>query len=66
MIKKDLNQNDIYVHELIDTIEPNFVFNDKPINRLKLLKIKKITFLEISKKNYLILEIKLIQLKIVI
>ena len=35
MIKKDLNQNDIYVHELIDTIEPNFVFSDKPINRFK-------------------------------
>tara|TARA_E500000178_G_C16881157_1_gene689055 strand:+ start:349 stop:1068 length:720 start_codon:yes stop_codon:yes gene_type:complete len=41
MIKKDLNQNDIYVHELIDTIEPNFVFNDKPINRFKITEDKK-------------------------
>ena len=41
MIKKGLNQNDIYVHELIDNIEPNFIFNDKPINRLKTTEDKK-------------------------
>ena len=36
MIKKTLNQNDIYVQELIDTVEPNFIFNEKPINRFDL------------------------------
>ena len=35
MTKNSLNQNDIYVQELIDTIEPDFTFNDKPINRFK-------------------------------
>ena len=37
MTKKTLNQNGKYVRELMDTIEPNFVFNRKPINRLKVL-----------------------------
>ena len=27
MIKKKLNQNDIYVQELIDTVEPKFIFS---------------------------------------
>jgi len=36
MVKKTLNQNDIYVQELIDTVEPNFIFNEKPINRFNL------------------------------
>jgi len=38
MIKKVLNQNDIYVRELIDAIEPDFNFSNKPINRLKTTK----------------------------
>ena len=33
MTKKVINQNDKFREELINTIEPNFVFNDKPINR---------------------------------
>jgi DNA polymerase len=33
MIKKTLNQKPRYVQEFIDTIEPDFVFNNKPINR---------------------------------
>ena len=37
MAKKILNQNDKYVQELIDTIEPDFVFNKKPINRFKVI-----------------------------
>ena len=40
MTKKHLNQNAKYVQELINTIEPDFVFNDKPINRFKILKNK--------------------------
>ena len=38
MTKKSLNQNDIYVQKLIDTIEPDFNFSNKPINRLKVVK----------------------------
>ena len=37
MTKKALNQNDKYVQELIDIIEPDFIFNKKPINRLKVI-----------------------------
>ena len=37
MTKKGLNQNDIYVQELIDTIEPDFNFSNKPINRFKVI-----------------------------
>ena len=35
MTKKTLNQNAKYVDELIDTIEPDFNFSNKPINRFK-------------------------------
>ena len=35
MTKNDLNQNGIYVQDLIDTIEPDFVFNNDPIDRFK-------------------------------
>jgi len=38
MTKKTLNQNAKYVHELISTIEPDFNFSNKPINRLKIIK----------------------------
>jgi len=37
MTKKTLNQNAKYVHELINTIEPDFNFSNKPINRLKII-----------------------------
>ena len=35
MTKKTLNQNAKYVQELINSIEPDFVFSNKPINRFK-------------------------------
>ena len=35
MSKKMLNQNTKYTHELIDAIEPDFIFSSKPIKRLK-------------------------------
>ena len=35
MTKKALNQNSKYVQKLIDIIEPNFIFSEKPINRMK-------------------------------
>ena len=38
MAKKALNQNGIYVQQLIDDIEPDFIFNNKPINRFKIIK----------------------------
>ena len=37
MTKKTLNQNGKYVQELIDTIEPDFIFHNKPINRFKII-----------------------------
>ena len=37
MTKKTLNQNDIYVHELMNSIEPDYIFSNKPINRLKVI-----------------------------
>ena len=37
MIKKTLNQNAKYVQELINSIEPDFVFSNKPINRFKVI-----------------------------
>ena len=37
MTKKTLNQNAKYVQELVDTIEPDFIFSDKPINRFKII-----------------------------
>ena len=38
MTKKLLNQNAKYDQKFIDKIEPNFVFENKPINRLKIIK----------------------------
>ena len=35
MSKKELNQNDKFNLDLIDTFEPDFTFSDKPINRFK-------------------------------
>ena len=37
MTKKTLNQNAKYVQELVDTIEPDFIFSEKPINRFKII-----------------------------
>ena len=33
MTKKPLNQNGIYVQKLIDTVEPDFAFDNKPVDR---------------------------------
>ncbi len=40
MTKKVINQNDKFKEELIDTIEPNFIFHNKPINRFNAKDIK--------------------------
>jgi len=38
MTKKVINQKGILNDELIDTIEPDFIFKNKPINRFKIVK----------------------------
>ena len=55
MSKRVLNQNSKYVQELIDMIEPDFIFNDKPINRLKIVKEDENTY---QKKIYELSELK--------
>ena len=37
MTKKTLNQNGKYAKELINTIEPDFIFDNKPIDRFKVV-----------------------------
>ena len=37
MTKKVINQKDKFDEELINTIEPNFIFRDKPINRFNIV-----------------------------
>ena len=34
MIKKDINQNDILNSEMLNIMDYNFIFNEKPINRI--------------------------------
>ena len=55
MTKKGLNQNAKYVQEFIDIIEPNFVFENKPINRFKIVKDseKKVVENNLNKKTKL-------------
>ena len=55
MTKKDLNQNAKYVQEFIDIIEPNFIFENKPINRFKIVKDseKKVVQNNLDKKTKL-------------
>ncbi len=40
MTKKTLNQNAKYVQKLLDIIEPDFIFDKKPINRFRIVKKK--------------------------
>ena len=35
MIKKDINQNDILNSELLNIMDYDFIFHEKPINRIK-------------------------------
>ena len=37
MTKKSVNQNGKYVQELINSIEPDFIFSNKPINRFNVI-----------------------------
>ena len=56
MTKKTLNQNAKYVQKLINTIEPDFNFSNKPINRLETID----TYIDKdnSDKSKLLLELK--------
>ena len=38
MAKKTLNQNAKYVQDLIDSVEPDYIFSSKPLNRFKVFK----------------------------
>ena len=55
MTKRSLNQNDKKVNKFIETIEPEYIFNNKPINRFKFDKnentIDKIDRLLVLEKN---------------
>ena len=55
MTKKGLNQNAKYAQEFIDIIEPNFIFENKPINRFKIVKDseKKVVQNNLDKKTKL-------------
>ena len=65
MIKKTLNQNGKYVQELVDSIETDFIFNNQPINRFKVIKNNKYYNDQDKTGQLLELKKKLIQLKIV-
>ena len=56
MTKKILNQNAKYVQKLINLFEPDFVFNNKPLNRFR--KIKKNELNNIILKNEKLLALK--------
>ena len=58
MTKKVINQKSKFDDELINTIEPNFVFKNKPINRFNIIdennshqQIDKFQSLRIKKEN---------------
>ena len=39
MTKRTLNQNSKSIQKLIDIIEPDFIFSEKPLNRIKTINI---------------------------
>ena len=55
MTKKNLNQNGKYSQDLIDSIEPYFLFSNNPINRFKVVKD---TNNELQNKEDLLLKLK--------
>ena len=66
MTKKTLNQNDKYVQELIDIIEPNFIFSNDAIDRFQNIKGDNDKIYEDKSDQLEKLKKKLVQLKIVI
>jgi uracil-DNA glycosylase len=54
MTKKTLNQNVKFVQELINTIEPDFIFGNKPINRLTVTQNKNVNNIGQNKTEQLL------------
>ena len=65
MTKRALNQNAKFVREFTNTIEPDFVFNNKHIDRFKDIENSEHIKKRIKLIKYQNLEEKFIQLKIV-
>ncbi len=59
MTKKALNQKAKYTQELIDIIEPDFIFSNKPIDRFKSLKINNHNVNQNKTKQLIILKEKI-------
>ena len=53
MTKKVLNQNAKLVRDLVDFIEPDFIFNNQPINRLKIINNEDNSYQKIEKLSEL-------------
>ena len=64
--QKDLNQNTKYTQEFVNTFEPDFNFNDTPVNRYNISTNNSAKNILIKAEKLAELKKKLIQLKIVI
>ena len=58
MTKKTLNQNAKFVQKLEDTIEPDFVFGNKPFNRFKIINRNEDNLIQNKNKTEKLLELK--------
>ncbi len=58
MTKKTLNQNAKFVQKLEDTIEPDFVFGNKPFNRFKIINKNEDNLIQNKNKTEKLLELK--------
>ena len=58
MTKKTLNQNAKFVQKLEDTIEPDFVFGNKPFNRFKIINKNEVNLIQNKNKTEKLLELK--------
>ena len=63
MIKKDINQNDILSSEFLNIIDYNYIFNNKPINRIVTKPTLENTLAKLENLKKRILEIKDCNLK---
>ena len=63
MIKKDINQNDILISEFLNIIDYNYIFNNKPINRIMTKPTLENTLAKLENLKKRILEIKDCNLK---
>ena len=58
MTKKTLNQNAKFVQKLEDTIEPDFVFGNKPFNRFKIINRNEDNLIQNKNKTEKLLKLK--------